>query len=152
MIGQYDLLVDPEAIDASLELAAAAWPVETGGILLGYRTESEVVVLQAMEVTDSHAHRFGYVRRRRPAQQILDAYLAAQPPSSDVGWVGDFHSHPADRRASCTDLRSLRRSARNDAAPVCMLVLVRRRDDDWRVDGYISTGGRSASVTVRPTL
>lgn len=75
---------------------------ERSGILLGYRTSDEIVVVDMREVPDSKAHRFGYTRRRAPAQRLLDAYLTALRSSADVGWVGDFHSHTANQPAGRT--------------------------------------------------
>lgn len=120
---------------------------ERSGTLLGYRTSDEIVVVDMREVPDSKAHRFGYTRRRAPAQRLLDAYLTALRSSSDVGWVGDFHSHTANQPASWTDLRTLRRNARHDGNPLALLVIARdrliARDRHARiVYGYTSDGRR----------
>lgn len=144
--------VDPQTLDRLHQLCDARLPDETGGILLGYRTAGEIVILDTLEVPDSKAHRFGYTRRRTPAQRLLDTYLAAQPPSSDVGWVGDFHSHPADQPASRTDLRTLRRNARADGSPLALLVIARARGSHWTAYGYTSDGGPPQPAAVMSTL
>lgn len=144
--------VDPQTLDRLHLLCGARLPDETGGILLGYRTAGEIVVVDTLEVPDSKAHRFGYIRRRAPAQRLLDTYLAAEPPSSDVGWVGDFHSHPADQSASRTDLRTLRRNARADGSPLALLVIAHAGGTRWTAYGYTSDGSRPQPAAVTSTL
>lgn len=151
MINACTLRVVPTVMAHLHEIAGAALPFETGGILLGYRTPSEIVVVDALEVPDSKAHRFGYTRRRRPAQEMLDVYRAGQPSSSDVGWVGDFHSHPADQPASKTDMRTLMRSARADGRALCMLILA-RTSHSWVTYGYAAVNGTATRADPVPTL
>lgn len=147
------LLVAADAWETVRDVSERALPREAGGILVGFRMASDVVVDRAVEVPDPDADRHGYVRRQAQAQRALDAVLDAEPRSSLLGWVGDFHSHPADHPPSSQDLRSLRRSARADGQVLAMLVAV-HQEGGWRPFGCISQGwwtrGARVVITVDP--
>jgi integrative and conjugative element protein (TIGR02256 family) len=144
------ILIDDAPRDLIERVASGALPSETGGILIGYRDGPDVVVTHAVEVVDMNAHERGYVRRRAAAQQRLDTFLARQPSSSILGWVGDFHSHPGPGTASSRDRASIRRAARADGGRLA-LVVPAWDGNTWSVHGYLGTAWRVRRVEVTPT-
>lgn len=95
---------------------------ETGGILLGWRHPGGIHVEQALEVPDRQAGHTWYRRRHVPAESALAAALNQLPEESDLGYVGEWHSHPAPIGPSFTDRRELRRVSGNTRHEVALLV------------------------------
>ena len=112
---------------ASLALATRhaleALPHETGGILTGWRAGTEVIVDSFLEVRDPEATRNGYWRRESPAKRMLADYLKSAD-DSDLGYVGEWHSHPQPLPASTTDIASLKAIAWQVRAPIALVVLM----------------------------
>ena len=115
--------------------AEAALPMETGGILIGYRTVRAIVVTEIAEVPDPNATARTYNRDQRVAQQLLDERLACEPQSSALGYVGEWHSHLCDLTASPTDGSTLRRNALADGDSIALIV-TRRTTQGWDESGY----------------
>lgn len=103
--------------------ARESLPHETGGILTGWRAGPEVIVYSFLEVRDRDATRSGYWRRESPATRILADYLKATD-DSDLGYVGEWHSHPRLLPASKTDIASLKAIAMQVRAPIALVVLM----------------------------
>lgn len=118
--------------------AEAALPMETGGILIGYRTVRAIVVTEIAEVPDPNATARTYNRDQRVAQQLLDERLACEPQSSALGYVGEWHSHLCDLTASPTDGSTLRRNALADGDSIALIV-TRRTTQGWDESGYVSS-------------
>ena len=117
--------------------AEAGLPKETGGILIGYRTDRAIVVTEIAEVPDPNATASTYNRDQRVAQQLLDERLACDPQTSALGYVGEWHSHPCDLTASPTDRSTLRRNALADGDSIALIV-TRRTTQGWDEFGYVS--------------
>jgi proteasome lid subunit RPN8/RPN11 len=113
--------------DAAETIRNAAWaaiPRETGGILIGWRggtSRLTVSVHTALVVEDPAAAHTTYELNRDRAQIALDTYIAGQN-DCNLGYVGEWHSHPAPQPPSPQDLRSLRASARLASGPVALVV------------------------------
>jgi proteasome lid subunit RPN8/RPN11 len=108
--------------------AAHAHPRETGGILIGWWDNPAVHVELAVEVPDPGATGHGWTRHEGAAQQALDEALrTAEHPW--LGYVGDWHSHPAACGASRDDVSAIRRASRQYDHPLVLLV--------HRVDGTL---------------
>jgi len=150
--GKLVLLLEASPLKVVQRVSSTAFPNEGGGILIGYRTLREVVVTHALEVPDHRADGRRYLRRRAPAQRVLDDLMSREPSSSLLGWVGEFHSHPADQPASQTDLLALRRDAVADGRPVALLIAA-RSGAAWRFFGYVATRWRChvAGIVHRPS-
>lgn len=119
-----DIKLSAEAAQAMRAAACDARPRETGGILIGWRggtTPLAITVCAALVVDDPTAGHATYLLDRDRAQAALDAYLTDHP-DPDLGYVGEWHSHPAPQPPSPQDLRSLRASARLAPAPVALVV------------------------------
>jgi len=113
--------VHPDARATVSAAAAAAHPRETGGLLLGWWDGGGVVVRHAVEVLDPHATTSSWCRDQPSAQAALDAALAHHDHPW-LGYVGDWHSHPAPCGASRQDLTSIRRASGAYAQPLVLLV------------------------------
>jgi hypothetical protein len=102
--------------------AGAAEPRETGGLLLGWwDTRDAIVVRHAIEVPDPRATPTRWVRRPRAARNALARALTALAHPL-LGYVGDWHSHPAPCPASWQDQTSLAQTSLQYQRPVLLLV------------------------------
>ena len=115
------VLVPRQAFDSAVAAGQAALPKETGGILLGFRTPQGVVATRLLVVADRSSSAHSYVRRRRPAQRLLDDVRREAGPA--IGYVGDWHTHPLDAAPSRADARSIAAACRDAGGPVALLVL-----------------------------
>lgn len=113
--------VHPDARVAIAAAAAAAYPRETGGILLGWWDDGQVAVRYAAEVSDPDATMNSWCRDELRAQTALDTALA-QHQHPWLGYVGDWHSHPAACGASRQDLASIKRASRQYEQPLVLLI------------------------------
>lgn len=118
-------------------LAAAASPRETGGLLLGWWEAHMIVVRHAIEVPDGRATRTSWSRRPRKAKRILRDTLA-QLEHPLLGYVGDWHSHPETCDASATDILSLTQTSEHYERPLLLLVHL----PGQRLDIRVAHGGR----------
>ncbi len=127
------ILIARAALDAVLAAGEQALPVETGGILLGFRTPDLVVVTRTLTVPDPRGSRHSYRRHRRRAQAQMAAAGINETPG--IGYVGEWHTHPADCPPSRIDIRALTATARLTTAPVALIVLAYRADRSVAVHG-----------------
>jgi integrative and conjugative element protein (TIGR02256 family) len=100
----------------------AALPRETGGILLGWRSSPNIVVVDALHVPDPDAAETQYLRRHGVATDALDQYLATSH-NPDIGYVGEWHTHPMPSDPSITDKNSIAAAATSTDAPIAIIVL-----------------------------
>ncbi|MFF1400774.1 Mov34/MPN/PAD-1 family protein [Streptomyces sp. NPDC058287] len=91
-------------------------PRETGGILLGYREDADIVVTHALVVDGPGASTHRYVRDDVRANARLAAFLAPRAESDPTGYVGEWHSHPAPFGPSPTDVAAMQATAREHDA------------------------------------
>jgi integrative and conjugative element protein (TIGR02256 family) len=111
------------ALDAASAAASAAFPNEAGGILLGWREPDAVVVVQLIEVVDPRASDTTYTRNHAHAEAALQRALTEADPGDPMGYVGEWHAHPAPQGPSRQDRRELRAIARLSQHPVALVVL-----------------------------
>jgi len=114
------MLIARMALDTVLEAGQQTLPLETGGVLLGFRIPGSVVITRALVVPDPRSSHHSYVRRRHRAQHLMSTASADFLPV--VGYVGEWHTHPADAPPSRTDRRALVATARLATGPVALLV------------------------------
>lgn len=115
------MVIHPDARYTITATAGRAAPLETGGLLLGWWDSDRVMVRSAVEVVDPAASGTSWVRRENLAQQALDRAIAAHGHPW-MGYVGDWHSHPAPCEASAQDLKSIRSASRTYAQPLLLIV------------------------------
>ncbi|WP_219844384.1 SAVED domain-containing protein [Microbacterium sp. MYb66] len=126
------------SVSAHETIAAAtarALPNEAGGVLLGYRTDSNFVVTEVLQVR-GHATTTSFVRDDVEANRLLTEFLKDRDPSDPVGYIGEWHSHPAPVGASPRDLESIRATAR--AHPEPLILLIYSAGTPWTYSGRIA--------------
>jgi hypothetical protein len=122
---------------------------ETGGILLGWRIVGGLYVAHVVEVPDAQVHHASYRRRHREAQKALQQVLAELPSDTPVGYVGEWHTHPAPVGPSCSDRRELKRFSRSAGGPIGMIVWAfDPHSDGWSPHGVCASEGRQARAQV----
>lgn len=100
------LQLSTTALANGSDLARAALPRETGGILVGWQEGDTVVVTDVLPVTDKRASGHHYNRNHKRAQRVLDQHRK-RIADENIGYVGEWHSHPAPQPPSHVDLNSL---------------------------------------------
>lgn len=113
------------SVDARETIAsetAKRLPLETGGILLGYREVDNVVVTHALVVDGGGATRDRYFRDDVRANKRLAEFLADRAEDDPIGYVGEWHSHPAPSGPSTIDRNAMRAAAKAAGGPVALLV------------------------------
>ena len=114
------VLLSEQAHDSLRAAGRASRTTERGGILVGYRTPQGVHVEDALTVTDDAAARSHYVRRSKPAQATLAAYLSTSDPF--IGYVGEWHTHPFPLPPSPRDRRTMRLIAMRNRNPTALVI------------------------------
>ena len=97
---------------------------EAGGILLGEVSSDAVLVCRA-SVPSEHDRRtrFGFVRRRGPAQAVVDREHLDS--GGRITYLGEWHTHPAAVAApSRQDRRMVRSQWRDNVVPAGFLMMV----------------------------
>lgn len=96
-------------VDAILKQAVLMAPLETGGALVGWRNEGELVVtgLIGPGPLAQHQEFSFYPDHHWQVARLEEAY---RETGGDLDYVGDWHTHPAGRaRMSVKDRRTLAR-------------------------------------------
>jgi integrative and conjugative element protein (TIGR02256 family) len=133
------------ALGEARTFAETALPGETGGILLGYRSERGVEVQGFLEVPDEQAGPTRYRRRHAAAQARLEAAIAGELPGSPIGYVGEWHSHPEKEGPSSRDVHELRECARQVKDHIALVVLFLDRRS-WTAAAWAGKGRRCHAV------
>lgn len=122
------------AIDGALRLASQSLPAETGGILIGWRTAEAVHVTRMLQVPDHEATAASYQRNHEVAEAVLQQELASPHVDPALGYVGEWHSHPAPLSASAQDRREIASISRLAGGAVAMLLLARDAEAGWSIE------------------
>lgn len=121
------LSISEPALNLAARHSRESLPAEVGGVLVGWREEPNIIVVhELLLVPDDNPVRNRYDRHHQPADEALKTYLA-EADDTRLGYVGEWHSHPAYQPPSNMDLRTIRRIARDLSAPVALLVLMAHR-------------------------
>lgn len=87
------------------------------------------------------------MRKCGPADVSLQKYLS-ETADARLGYVGEWHSHPAPVGLSETDAHALRTLARQARHPIALIVVIADREGlGFEPQGWI--GQRSARLTAR---
>jgi proteasome lid subunit RPN8/RPN11 len=135
---------------ALIEAAEQSAPYETGGILIGVLRDGDAWIVMAVEVEDPSRGRSRLVIPEGVTPAVVEI---ARQIDIRFGYVGDWHSHPADVPASPTDKKTLAKSARRrrtDPQPMVLLV-VRAAPVGWSVDALCDAGMGAEPVELRLT-
>lgn len=135
-VHQTDLQLPGDVAVAVRSMADSAHPFETGGLLLGWWEGQVPNVCAVVEVPDQGAGRTRWHRNERAAATALATAIRAAG-NSDIGYVGDWHSHPANIGPSGRDLNELR-SISHQYSHALVLAVVRHMGP---IDTRLARGG-----------
>jgi proteasome lid subunit RPN8/RPN11 len=124
---------------ALIEAAEQSTPYETGGILIGVLRDGDAWIIMAAEVEDPSRGRSRFVIPEGVTPAVVEI---ARQIDARFGYVGDWHSHPADLPASPTDRSTLAKSARRRRADIqpIVLIVVRAAREGWSVEALCDAG------------
>lgn len=111
--------------------ARKAHPNETGGILLGVRTAGRPWIVRAVEIPTRDRGRHHY---RLPAGTTTAAVRDARGSEPRLGYLGEWHTHPADVGPSPTDRATMRRLSLRSPRTRLVLIIVRDGPDGHWLD------------------
>lgn len=111
-----------EAYETIVSETAKRLPMETGGILLGYREDVNMVVTHALVVGCENATHTRYIRNDAKANALLAEFLAERAEDDPTGYIGEWHSHPAPQGPSQIDLGALRETAKTSNGPIVLVI------------------------------
>jgi len=125
--------------------AAASHPCETGGILAGVRVGSRPWVTHAIEIRWQQSSRSRYAIPEGATRRAIEDIRASD---KRIGYLGDWHSHPADFGPSSRDAVRMMRTA-GDPRATCrhplLLIALRTVDGyeldvtEWSLNGFRGT-------------
>lgn len=113
-----------DAYEAITSATAESLPNETGGILLGYHEDDNIVVTHVLVVSRRGAPTNRYVRDDNLANDLLADFLAQRSADDPTGYVGEWHSHPAPSGPSSIDIAAIRDTAKASGSPLALVVHV----------------------------
>lgn len=138
-----------EAAQATVKTAAAnGHPNEIGGVLIGVLTKHERPWVAEAIVIPSAQPRVTFYEL--PGGARPDAVDRARARDPRLGYLGDWHSHPADMGPSSVDRQTMRAAAEDlrAACPNPILLIARRRRDGYRMDVRELVHGRLRTTHV----
>ena len=138
------LLVQQSAVATMVRTAAAALPLEAGGILVGHHEDDAIVVTHALVIRALYATRTRYTRDAVEANRALQQMMGTREQGDPAGYVGEWHSHPGSSGISSVDTRSIREVAGALDNPVALIVVFPTEGD--RMAGAVSARTRSGRV------
>jgi integrative and conjugative element protein (TIGR02256 family) len=138
------ILIADDSLDRATLRASRHAPTEAGGILIGFRHDSDVHVVSMPTVPGAMASRHRFVMNEQEREKALSEGLGDAPEDTPLGYVGTWHTHPAPSGISWIDRRTLRKQARQSSDVVALVVLV-REPSDWRPHGRVAGPGRQSS-------
>lgn len=138
------ILIADDSLKKAVLRAARHAPTEAGGILVGYRHESDVHVVSMPTVPGAMASRHRFVMTEEERETALAVALGDAPQESPLGYVGTWHTHPAPSGISWIDRRTLRKQARQSSDAIALVVLVWNQLE-WHPHGRVSGPGRQTS-------
>ncbi len=129
------------ATTAILEDASKHYPLESGGILMGYWVDAEnVVATYSLGPGPNAGHHFGSFKPDHEWQVNQVARYYKQLERMET-YLGDWHSHPSAQLAhlSYRDRAVLYRIATHSAAraPTPIMAIVFGMPEDWHIAGWV---------------
>jgi proteasome lid subunit RPN8/RPN11 len=126
----------------------ASHPVETGGVLLGWREPDAVRVVRALTVPSPDRGGARYLRSKAAAEASIEAALAGEKDPL-VGYVGEWHSHPRISTYSLQDRREMHSLSALAEFPLALIVAaVTKRGMRTRISGLIFHAGLQLPAAV----
>lgn len=125
-----EVFIVEDVLGDMFRMAEAAVPFETGGLLVGPRTADAVWIAHAVELK---MERPSATRYSIAAGATYEAVDTVRHSDTRCGYVGDWHTHPADAGPSEVDVSSLRASAEESGGAHRLIAVVQRRSGGWRL-------------------
>lgn len=114
--------ISRQALALASRHAIEAGSKELGGILVGWwEGTGTAVVYDLLIVPDTGAGQTHYKRKHHGAQEILNHYRDGLDDHR-VGYIGEWHSHPAPQQPSGTDRATLTSITRRSGSAVVLVV------------------------------
>lgn len=113
--------------------AAEIFPLESGGLLLGWRSGNDRVVVSILGPGPMAMHgRTRFVPDHKWQMHHLNQIFADS--SGDIDYLGDWHSHPGGRaHMSSLDHQTLRRISRHVPQPLMAIVAADAPSPQWEL-------------------
>lgn len=120
--------------------AAKYFPLETGGVLLGWRNGMDRIIVDAIGAGPKALHgRLRFLPDH--AFQVRHIDNAFRTSDGDLDYLGDWHTHPDGiARMSSEDTSTLRRISRKVKTPV-MLIAAGSNSSDWKLRCWLQPEG-----------
>jgi integrative and conjugative element protein (TIGR02256 family) len=132
-----EILVSELAESCILAAASGAHPNEAGGILIGVRADTKLWITHALEIPPATAGPTHYVL---PAGVTHPLITCVRRIDRRLGYVGEWHVHPADTGPSPTDRRTMAAVAVVSPSPV--LAIARLSGSAYHLDVRLWRNGR----------
>jgi integrative and conjugative element protein (TIGR02256 family) len=139
-----EVLLAESAETVLVRAAHDAHPAETGGLLFGTWSRRRPWVTHVVEVPPPQP---------RPAHYVVPAGVThllvacARRVDRRIGYLGEWHVHPADAGPSETDVRTMRRLASQVAKPP-VLLLARFGSGDYDLEAHVWSAVRHRKLTI----
>jgi hypothetical protein len=124
------IYVTEDAVVAVCALADAAAPFEVGGLIVGFATDKSVWITSFVEIELVQRRIGRFTIPAGATHPIIDSLRADDPR---IGYLGDWHSHPADVGPSALDFSTLADLVLGPSGRHRLLGLVRRTSNAWEV-------------------
>lgn len=124
-----------EASRSIVEASGSAHPKETGGVLLGVLTGRRPWITAAVEIPSAENTGHSFVLRGSDRAREVDR---ARRADARIGYLGEWHSHPADAGPSGKDISSMLELA-SDPLSQCsrpVLLIARRTERGYEFDAH----------------
>lgn len=122
--------ITEDAKELLIDASARSHPIETGGIIAGVFVDGRPWITHVKEIPSDERGHATYVI---PAGETSPALAALRASDARVGYLGDWHSHPANVGASSLDFGTMKWLTHDGDVPAPLLVIVRRDN----VEGYV---------------
>jgi proteasome lid subunit RPN8/RPN11 len=145
------VLITEAVVSQLRDIAAAAYPCETGGILVGVVARRVPWIVGAIELAEDRSPGHYIVPKGATQPAVRRARETIDPR---VGYAGEWHSHTGDFGPSTTDRAAMRAVSwfvpRQPPGGPCFL-LIRRTSQGWVVDGHRARFPQLLPVELIPT-
>ena len=129
-MGRRQAYVTEEALAGVRTLAARAAPFEIGGIMIGAVTDDGVWVADFVAVLGRTQH---HARFLIPAGATHRIVVDARAQDPRLGYLGDWHTHPANVGPSGVDFATLRDLAVGPFGPRRLLAVMSLAHPAWNL-------------------
>lgn len=137
--GRWRAWLSEDAAASIVAAAHAGFPVEVGGVLVGVEIRGRPWITQAVQVEAARSSPVYYELPEGARPEVVER---VRRNDARLGYLGDWHTHPADIGPSGTDRATMRKLGGDPASdsrrPV--LVIARRVAGAYHIDAWQWTG------------